>query len=204
MTAITVVIPTLTGREELLERTLAAYEENTTAGTELEIIVVKNRASCGEAWAAENGTADLVHLAADDILPHEGWDTGGWQDGSFLPSPLILRPDGSVEACGSMGGGMLLQDCRTATRCNVSQFPAMPRTVWEEIRPDVLPIHYYSDDQISYLWSREISRTRPTATVQVDRTYTFTHLEGIVGRESVVRRSGTDRKRYLDFVAGRQ
>ena len=46
-----VVIPTVEGREEYLERCIRGYEQR-TPGVDLHLSVVHNAASCGIAWQA--------------------------------------------------------------------------------------------------------------------------------------------------------
>lgn len=71
---ISVVIPTVAGREHSLERCLAAYR----ATADVELIVLADRQTCGVAWqeGIEQATGDYLHLSADDLEPHPGWDQG--------------------------------------------------------------------------------------------------------------------------------
>jgi GT2 family glycosyltransferase len=193
--SVSVVIPTIAGREALLEQTRKAYEANTSVA--VQFIVVRNRPTCGDAWNAGAAVADsdYLHLSADDVLPHEGWFDAAKEaaDGGCYPAPRIVRPDGSLEACGSMGGGMLLPECPDKTPCRVSSFPFMRTRDWEHIGPS-LPIGYYADDFLSYRAHRHGFE------VVVKRDYCLTHLEGLVGRQTLVDRAMQDCNTYLEAV----
>lgn len=193
---IAVVIPTLPGREELYERTVAAYR----ATADVTIITVRNRPMIGQAWddggnAAMQTDAHYLHLSADDVLPHEGWAEAaiGAVRAGFHPSPRILNEDGSLHSCGTMGGGMLLPECADRTLCGTSPFPFMVLDEWPLIGP-CLHIGYYADD---YLAWRARSAGREVAVI---RDYCLTHLEGTVGRAQSVKRAMQDRATYLATV----
>jgi hypothetical protein len=208
MSAIAVVIPTIKGREHLHERTVAAYRA-TAPDHELVFYTARDYPTIGEAWnagadeaalsrASRLGGPDYLHLTADDVEPQPGWLDAAIEaaDQDFYPSPRIIRPDGSTEACGSMGGGMLLADCSDWTPCVTSPFPFMRMENWTP--GACLPIGYYADDWLSHL-------ARQAGLKPVVRTsYCLTHLEGTVGRTPVVARAGQDRQTFLDAVAGKE
>ena len=102
---ISVIIPTITGREHWLERCVSAYEESLSPFGQ-EIIVIKDRPSCGVAW--NEGIAQAqgrwIHLSADDLEPvSPSW----WMhavmsaDRGELPSARILNTDGTLQSCGT-------------------------------------------------------------------------------------------------------
>lgn len=195
MSTISVVVPTLTGREGLLDQAKRAYSEH-SPGHSIEWVVVRNRRTCGEGWAegVRHATGDWLHLAADDILPHPGWADAAIEaaEQGFYPSPRLLTPQGGVEACGSMGSGLLLDDCPDWTPCVSSPFAFIRRDL---LPPDViLPIHYSCDDHLSHLARCAGLR------VVVRRPYCFTHLEGLIGRDEVVARVHADRAEFLAAV----
>ncbi len=74
---ISVVIPTVTGREDFFERCVYAYEHNTA--NPIELIIYKDLPTCGRGWikGAEDATGDYVHFTADDLEPALGWDDNG-------------------------------------------------------------------------------------------------------------------------------
>jgi hypothetical protein len=104
-----VVLPTVTGRERHLARTLAAYRQRTPVP--VEITVVQDHPTCGIAWregAARVDGAAYVHLGADDLVPEDGW----WEplaeavDAGYLPCPVVLEPDGRVQSAGGYDWGL--------------------------------------------------------------------------------------------------
>ena len=197
MPDISIVVPTVTGREDLLTLTKAAFAE-TSGNHTLEWIVLKDRGGCGAAWqeGAQLATGRYLLLHADDMVPHTGWADHAIRAAKHgrLPSPRILNPDGSVQNCGTMGGGMLLGDCAEGTPCNAAPLLFFDRKMWPGIGP-CPPIHYYSDDLLSH-------RARCAGlTVVVWPGFCFTHLEGTVGRPAMVDRAMKDRAEYLRLVA---
>lgn len=195
---VSVVIPTIDGRESLFEQTVAAYRQ--LQSVELEIIAPRGFSSIGEAWVkgAAKATGQFIHLSADDVIPHAGWFSAALRAANALkyPSPRLLNVDGSLHSCGTMGGGMLLPECADGTRCNSSPFPFFRAEHTEALIGSLPPIHYYADDLLA---ARACSLGLvPT----VCRDYCFTHLEGIVGRAEVAARAMADRQTFLNTVAG--
>jgi hypothetical protein len=187
------VIPTIDGREGLLEQTIASLAE--TANVEVELLVVRNAPTIGEAWneGVSQATGSHFWLGADDVTFAPGWaDAASEKD---YPCPRILRPDGSVEACGTIGqGGLIDTEVEDGFVCGSSQFPFMPRFVWDVIGP-ALPIHYYSDDYLGF-------KARAAGfNVQLARGYTLIHHEGTAGRGRMVSRAMHDRQTFLKTIA---
>lgn len=74
---LTIVIPTTPGREDYLERAVRGYRERTSG--ENRVIVVKDSPTCGIGWQAGADQAlaqgtELIHLAADDVVPDWNWN----------------------------------------------------------------------------------------------------------------------------------
>lgn len=196
MSTVSVVIPTIKGREELCEKTVASFRA-TFPGPELEIVLVKDRMTIGVAWndGAPACSGDYLMLAADDVLPHPGWHTAAIEaaEDDYYPSPRLDNPDGSVLATGSMGGGWLLTGCADWAPVVSSQFPFMRRELWREIGPS-LEIHYFADDYLA-------ARARSCGLIPVYREgYRMTHLEGTAGREEMVRNAMTDRLQFEEVM----
>jgi len=197
---ISIVIPTITGREHLLEKTIEAIRENTDS--DCEVIEAKDRPTCGQGWNAgiEMAEGEFVCLLADDLLPFPGWDEAAIQavEDGVWPSPWIQRPDGSTEARGSMGAGQLLgESTPDETVCNSSPIPFFRRADWEKIGP-CLPIHYYGDDFLAW-------RARSAGLqIELRGSYRFTHLEGTLGRGEVQQRAMADRLIYLKTISGEE
>lgn len=193
---VSVVIPTIPGREDLFEQTVAAYRE--AQSVELEIIAPKGFASIGEAWAAgaAKATGEFVHLSADDVIPSASAIGAGVRKVSagVYPSPRVLNADGTLHSCGTMGGGMLLPEAPTGTPCAASPFPFFRAQHAPTLLKDFPPIHYYADDLLGH-------RARCIGlSVEACREYEFTHLEGTVGRSAVAARSMFDRQTFLEAV----
>jgi hypothetical protein len=71
MAKISVVIPTVEGRERYLKRCIDGYENRHNTEHEIEIIVEKGHDHGGTAWqlGSERATGDYLHLTNDDIVP---------------------------------------------------------------------------------------------------------------------------------------
>jgi len=168
---ISIVIPTITGREHHLARCVDAYDSFTD---DCEMIVLKDRPTCGEVWAegGEMASGDYLHFSADDLEPHEGW----WEPAvrcvkeGKLPCPRIYRPDGSLESCGAWG-----TDQPDGTETNIARIPFLSREMWER-GGWILRAHYYTDN---WIWMRGQELGIPTV---VCHGYEFTHYYASEGR----------------------
>ena len=92
---ISIVIPTLTGREESLARAVRGYKR-TLGKTPHEIIVVKDKptwpTACNEGYALSRG--DIIHFSADDLMPLPKWhvEAVAWmKEHDELPAPKVLN-----------------------------------------------------------------------------------------------------------------
>ena len=193
MTTISVVVPNITGREDLLDRCRAAYKQHSD-GVRVEWIVAKDQGGAGHAWnaGASQATGDYLHLTCDDMLPHAGWADvaiSAAEQGVY-PAPRILKADGELQNCGTLGSGMMLGEVVDGTPVNASELPFLSRDLWQPGM--VVTGHYYSDDWMG-VWARHQGLS-----VEVRRDYLFTHLEGRVGRERVAGRPAMeDRDRVM-------
>lgn len=205
---VAVVVPTIKGREALLERTLAGWREHTPA--ELRLVVVRDEPAIGPAWWKGLGAAlelspamDAYVLAADDAHPTDS----GWlaacrvaARGGMLPSPRIVNPDGSLHSCGTLGHGMLLPDVPSYTPAGTSPFPFLTplwaQLVHEHPGPLLDPgVHYYGDDWIAYMLRAVLEL--PCAVV---REYELLHLDGQPA-DRIVRAAPRDRAAMLAWTA---
>ena len=199
---ISVVIPTIAGRETLLADCRRAYQD-TLQGVDSEIIVVEDRPTCGEAWVhgADQAQGDHIHFSADDLVPHPGW----WQaavsvtDLGFLPAPRILNTDGSIQSCG--GSDSWETEGRTGEATDFSRIPFLARQQWDLIRDLVvglLPhIHYYTDNLLS-----AAGRIRGVRT-GIHRDYLFTHSLAASGRGAGMtwqQRMLADEQRFREWL----
>ena len=202
---VSIILPTIAGREDLLAVTRDAYSQ--TIDDEAEIIVVRERSTIGEAWnaGAAEAEGEFLLLGADDLVPFPGAvaaaievaeEMGDAAYGGIYPVPWITRPDGSTEARGSMGGGMLLgSETPEGTVCNSSPIPFFARSAWAAAGPSI-HAHYYADDYLGW-------RARVVGLdVRLIGAYHFQHLEGTVGRPAVQARAMDDRAAFLRAASG--
>ena len=146
MPLISIIIPTVDGREDHLDRCVEAYRSRTEA--DHEIILYHNLPTCGAAWilGAEIAVGDYLHFTADDLEPFEGWDLAAIEaaDRGMQPSPWISDPDGVTQFRG-IWGGIGLSDWQAVP---MSTIPFMSRKMLESALP-LLDAHYYTDNWVS-------------------------------------------------------
>lgn len=195
---VSLIIPTIGGREQLLEQTIKSLAE-TADGYETELIVVRNSPTVGEGWnqGVEASTGTHFWLGADDVTMLPGWLEAASDfaaEGGY-PCPRILRPDGSIEACGTIGqSGCIESEVEDGFPCNSSSFPFVSREVWEEVGPS-LPIHYHADDYLGF-------KARVAGLdVRLKRGYSLIHHEGKVGRAAKVAEHWQARDIFLKTIA---
>lgn len=134
---VSVIIPTVTGREASLQRTIDGYRATATA--QLELLVVRDRPSCGHAWneAAAAASGEYLHVTADDLVPHPGWLDAALvclEDGA-VPSPWLDLPWGGTDGEVGPDGG----DAR------MTPLPFLRTHDW----PGLPDIGYWSDYAVS-------------------------------------------------------
>ena len=94
---LTIVIPTIAGREEYLERAVKGYDERTSGRHQL--LVIPEAPTCGIAWqrgaelALAAGT-DYIHFGADDVVPDWNWNVPLQEavDQGFIPCNSTIVP----------------------------------------------------------------------------------------------------------------
>ena len=176
MPEIDLIVPTIPGREESLNRCLESFPEANH-------IVVHGYPSCGEAWAAgiRNSEADYLMLCADDI---EAIDNAWIEpcveaaDEGLLPAPMVFRPDGSIESAGGdmAASGCLLTDVRPNRA--VVDFTPMPFLSRAQIeRIGMIPSHMMCD-----VWVSHRGRQLGYETVLL-HDYRLTHHHEMTGRK---------------------
>lgn len=151
MTSLAVLIPTIRGREDSLERTVNSYAATSTARRHL--FIVRDYPTIGAAWAQNlpTITTDLVHLTTDDVTAESDWHgqiLEEWDDHDGLAVPLVLKmPEGTHESHGNHWGGTHVHRAETGW-CGV---PVVPRCCYQACA-DALNAcgcpHYYSDNII--------------------------------------------------------
>lgn len=195
MSDVTVVVPTIPGREVTCRQTVDAYKSQGA-----EVLIVRGSRTAGEGWAAglRQAESDYILLGVDDMVPHPGAVEAGLDAAQrgIYPSPRLVLADGSLESCGTLGlGACHLDECPTGTLAYMSSLPFATRVAWERIG-EPLPIHYYVDDYLGYM-ARKAGLHCMTV-----REYAFTHLDERHGRHHVVARAQEDRARFLAAVSG--
>lgn len=95
MSKVSVIIPTVEGRERYLKRCIEGYETRHNTEHEIEIIVEKGHDHGGKAWqlGSEKATGDYLHLTNDDIVP--GYDylepLVDAVDQGFVPITIVVN-----------------------------------------------------------------------------------------------------------------
>lgn len=199
---ISVVVPTISGREAYLAACLAAYEETTV---DVELIVVRDRPVCGEAWVggAAKSRGDYIHFSADDLTPHPGYAAAAMEvcNRGFLPAPRILNDDGTLQSCGGSDGWET--EHATGEQTDFSRIPFLSRNQWERISELVTPFlrisHYYTDNAVS------VAAAVAGIPTGVHRDYLFTHSMAEEGRGAGMtwgERMFADEQRFRQWLSG--
>ena len=153
---ISVVVPTIKGREHWLERCVFSYLK---LHPDADMIVMHDYTTCGEAWAAgaNHARGDFLHFTADDIELAASLDEACWLTvAGKLPSPVVLNTDGSTQSIGAVFGDPYPGN---NDPCPFTTVPLVTRAMYETIGP-VPSIHYGSD-----VWFTEQGAKHGWATV---------------------------------------
>lgn len=169
---LSVVVPTISGREFSLDRALTAYHE-TLKGEDYEVIVIKDAptwpTACNRGYEKANG--DVIHFTADDLEPLPGWHVDALKalaERDELPAPAVYdySPQGRFANAEDGPDGALT---------HFTRIPIMTRDQYERIGiwPEIV---YYAD-----LWVSEKARTIGIET-RLIYSYAFVHHWSQVGR----------------------
>jgi hypothetical protein len=194
---IDVIIPSVAGREDSLERCIDSYKAN-TAPDVLSFIVIKDEETVGIAWGRgmELSSADYVHLSCDDLeIRSPDWAGACCEsvDEGFLPCPIVYRPNGSIESCGGdvrVGAHLISDEQPDKTPCDFTVVPFLSREQADAI--GMIDAHYKSDVYVSHK-GRELGYG-----THVRIPYAFTH------HHSMVKRRGStpdDDRHYAEGMA---
>jgi hypothetical protein len=144
---ISIVIPTVTGREDHYERCRAAYVQ--VAAYDYELLTETDHATCGLAWqaGAMRAAGDYIHFTCDDLEPLPGWDDAAVRasQAGAVPAPKVTHAEtGELQSWPAWG-------CEHADGIDAgfSAIPFLSRTMWEVVQP-LFTGHYYCDNFISY------------------------------------------------------
>jgi hypothetical protein len=164
---ISVIVPTVPGREGHLSRCVRAYTTQAPGNYGLDLVIEHDHATVGLGWQAGAGKArgDFLHLTNDDIEPRPGWHAPAIEaiEQGFLPAPQVYGPDGDPQSWPEPG-----KAGADWAPVPMSSLPFMSRAQWERITP-LLTSHYYSDDFIS--WRGRLAGWPPA----LRSGYAFTH-----------------------------
>lgn len=168
---ISVVIPTISGREHWLEKAVASIEATCDSH---EILIYKDKPTCGAAWnvGIRDASGDYILLFADDLEAHPGW----WQAGvaalerGTIPCPRILNPDGTLQSCGTFA-----EEAEDGTPSVVARVPFLTWDLADRMWP-IFENHYMGDHWITH---RGLELGCPTLVV---RDMLFTHHFAQEGR----------------------
>lgn len=169
---ISVILPTISGREGSLARIVAAYED-TLRDTEHELIVVKDQptwpAACNKGYAKSKG--DILHFTADDLEPLPGWQVRAleWLEShDELPAAKVLNfsADGEFDNAQDGADGAITWFTRV---------PIMRRDQYERIGswPEII---YLAD-----IWLSEKAHALGIET-RLIYSYAFIHHWSQIGR----------------------
>ena len=171
---ISVIVPTIAGREKWLEKCHDSYCATTE---DFEFIVMRDYPTCNQGWNAgiEEAKGDFIHLTADDIEATPGWWQAGmeWIAKGHLPGPRIINSDGTVQSCGDT-----VDETPTGTWTELTRVPFFSREQMDTfgIYP-IIPTMYFGDSWVSHK-----ARLHGCETVVV-REMCFVHSFANVGRK---------------------
>ena len=154
---LSIVLPTIAGREDELAQSMEAYKRTTPAP--IEWIIERDHPTCAAAWnsGASKATCEFLHMGADDIQPEPGW----WDaarpvlDAGDIPLGWIREPNGA-------------QFGRDFPRVVICR-----REWWVDVPPE---LHYWSDN-----WFGDAMTATGHKQV-VAEGFDFFHRRSMVGR----------------------
>ena len=167
---LTIVCPSIRGREVELSRTIDAYERRTPV--EIEWIIERGHSTCGAAWnaGAPKATGEILHMAADDIEP---------ESDAWFPAALAAIEADNVPL------GWVREDTHTFGR-DFARVVICRREWWR----DVVELQYWSDNHFDDLMRAD--GHLPT----VAEGFDFYHRRSLIGRDDSPERVERDRLAY--------
>lgn len=168
---ISIVIPTIQGRDETLKRCIDAYRKLSPESTE--IIVIHDQPSWPSACnlGALEATGDILHFTADDLEPLPGWhlEAVEWiTDHNELPAPKVFNFSADGVWDNEIDGPDKAIPIYT-------RIPLMSRDQYDRI--GLWPEYNYVAD----IWLSEKARTLGIETRMI-HSYAFVHHWSQVGR----------------------
>jgi hypothetical protein len=166
---ITVIIPTISGREDSLKRVVAAYRRMRG----LQIVTPKDYpnwpAGCNAGQLQAKG--DILHFGADDLEPIDGWAEPMLEclSNGYIPAPQLWNWVKEGEPVNQAEDGL------PGSFTTFSRVPALTREMAKAIGPWP-EIPYYADNWVSLKGSKVGYLTRVTG------GYSFIHHWSQIGR----------------------
>lgn len=173
---VSIIIPTVTGREQDYNRLYDALDFPRDMRIH-EVIIVKDRDTCGEAWqlGVNNAMGEYVVCLADDLCPIgtkwidraiEAWDIG------WCPVPKIwTMPSGEIESA-----GVWRQHFPHGTEVPTTTIPFCKTDFWQG--KYVMPNMHYATDNLFADWCKSEGRIP-----RVVEGFNFTHWWSPVKRK---------------------
>lgn len=168
---LSIVMPTIPGRESELARSTEVYERLTPV--DIEWIIERGHDNCGAAWnsGARKATGEILHMGADDIEPeHEGW----------FPSAMHVLKQGHVPL------GWVREDAIGTFGRDFARVVICQREWWR----DVPELHYFSDNAFDDLM--RAAGHEPLVVSGFD----FYHRKSMIGRDESPERMERERLEY--------
>lgn len=168
---ISVICPTISGREHWLERARQSISDTTP---DFEWLEYWDLPTCGAGWNVGiiEAKGEYILLYADDLEAHPGW----WQAGmealrrNVIPCARILNADGTLQSCGTFA-----KEAPNDTPSVVARVPFLTRHMAQQMHP-IFENHYMGDHWITWK-GKQLGW--PTLVV---REMVFTHHFAMEGR----------------------
>lgn len=161
--SLSVLIPTLSGREGELFQTVAGYRATVP---DAEILTVSDLSwGAGLNLLAARSSGDLLLLAPDDAVPSPGWFEAayGFLTRGIAPGARYLRPDGS--------GEVDKDEFPDGTPCTWTRLFLLQRSLFERLGP-MIDTTWWADIEYS---ERIVDSGIP---MQTCWGFSFSHIDG--------------------------
>jgi hypothetical protein len=149
---VTVVIPTIEGREDHYARCRDSYTATAEGHCELDLITVLGEPSCGWGWQAGaermSRHSQYLHFTCDDIEALPGWVEPAIEalDQGCLPAPRVLNGHtGAPEYFPKWG-----IEWPDWTVSGMAGLPFMTRDLWDRAVSPMFTGHYWTDNWVTW------------------------------------------------------
>lgn len=204
MSKVSIIIPTVEGREKYLERCISGYLTRHNTEHEIEIIIERGHDHGGTAWdlGSERATGDYIHFTNDDIVP--GFDylepliQTIENNCNYIPVTIVVNtiaeildedfmpisgnPTPPNQSWAFEGPPYIPEDWNKPDPNNDSLYPSLPfchKNQWSFIKP-MIHSHYGTDKWFGW-------RAKQAGFIQVVRNKSiFYHYAASEKREGVI------------------